>query len=116
MKKKIKSKAKGNNYELQIVRLMKSLGYESCSTSRLSSREQDNLGVDLCGTGCWNIQCKAWESAPSYHKVLASMPKKNGNYNLLFHKRNRSGSVVVMSQEDFVEILQMLIHNGVIKP
>lgn len=112
----IKSKKKGNGYELQIVKLMKSLGYENCSTSRLSSREQDNLGVDLCGTGCWQIQAKAWESAPSYHKVLAKMPQKKGIYNLLFHKRNHQGSVVVMKQEDFVELLEMLIAAKIIKP
>lgn len=116
MKKKIKSpRAKGHNYELQVVKLFKELGWD-CVTSRSESKRTDDAGVDLCYTAPFQVQAKCWESAPSYHKVLASMPQKKGTYNLLFHKRNRQGSVVVMSQEDFVELLEMLIYNGVIKP
>lgn len=113
---KIKSpRAKGHKYELDIVKIFKELGWD-CVTSRSESKRTDDAGVDICYTSPFSIQAKAWESAPSYHKVLASMPRKKGNYNLLFHKRNRQGSVVVMTQEDFLEILEMLVVNKIITP
>lgn len=116
VKKKIKSpRAKGHNYELQIVKLFKELGWD-CVTSRSESKRTDDAGVDVCYTSPFSIQAKCWESAPSYHKVLAKMPRKNGNFNLLFHKRNHQGSVVVINQEDFIEIVKMLIESGAVKP
>ena len=115
-KKKIKSpRAKGHKYELDVVKLFKSLGWD-CVTSRSESKRTDDAGVDICYTAPFQIQAKAWERAASYHEVLAKMPQKKGTYNLLFHKRNRQGSVVVMKQEDFVELLEMLIANKIIKP
>jgi len=41
------------------------------------------------------------------------MPKDN-NYNVIFHKRNRLGEVVVMTKEDFYDILQMLINTDIV--
>lgn len=109
-------KKKGNNYELKIIKLMKQLGFKRAVSSRAQSRNLDALGVDIVNTDPFLIQCKAWESAPSYHKVLSSMPQHKGKYNLVFHKRNNQGSVVVMTEEDFIELLEMLISNKIINP
>ena len=38
------------------------------------------------------------------------------NYNLVFHKKNRKGTIVAMTIEDFKELLEMLIQNKIIKP
>jgi hypothetical protein len=35
------------------------------------------------------------------------MPKDQ-NYNLVFHKRNRQGTIVCMTLEDFEELIMML--------
>jgi hypothetical protein len=108
-------RTKGHAYERQIAKVFNNLGY-NCVTSRSESRRTDDAGIDLCYTEPFAVQCKAWESAPSYHKVLASMPQKKGSYNLLFHKRNNQGSVVVLKEEDFLELLEMLIQNKIISP
>jgi len=36
------------------------------------------------------------------------------NYNLVFHKKNRQGTIVAMSIEDFKEIIEMLTQNKII--
>lgn len=110
----IKGKKKGSKYELDIVQFFRELGYV-CSTSRYSSRELDDAKVDIFGIAPWNVQGKAVEKLPkSYHAILAEMPK-DSNYNLLFHKKNRQGTVVSMELDTFKEILQMLISGGMIK-
>lgn len=113
---KINSRAKGNKYELAVAKIFQELGWNECVSSRSESKRTDDAGIDLCYTKPFQIQAKAWERAPSYHDVLAAMPKKRGTYNLIFHKRNYKQPVVVMSQDDFLNILQLLIKNGIIKP
>jgi len=97
-------KNKGNAYERKIAEEFRELGYVGCCTSRSESKSRDNEGVDLCGTGDLNVQCKAWERSPSYHDILGCMPLSG--INVIFHKRNHKGEVVVMSKKDFYKILR----------
>lgn len=113
---KINSRAKGNTYELRIAKLFQELGWGNCVSSRSESKRTDDLGIDLCYTTPFAIQAKAWERAPSYHEVLSSMPQKKGIFNVLFHKKNRKGSIVAMSEADFIEIVKLLLKHKVIKP
>lgn len=115
MPTKINARQKGHAYERKIAELFRSLGYEGCLTSRLESKRQDDLGIDLCGTANWQVQCKAVEKLGCYHDILARMPQKKGKFNVVFHKKNRKGSVVAMAEEDFVEIVQLLLKSGAIK-
>ena len=111
---KINARSKGNSYERQLVKEFKELfGKEDIFTSRSESKRMDDAGVDLVGVPMFNVQAKAWERAPSYHKVLSKMPDDT-NYNLIFHKKNRCGEVVVMTKESFYEIIKMLKSEGVI--
>lgn len=95
----VHAKNKGNGYERKIASEFRQLGFDDAVTSRSESKAMDDAGVDLCGTEPFNVQCKALERAPNYHQVLAGMPDKG--INVLFHKRNRAGEVVVMRKEDF---------------
>jgi len=38
----------------------------------------------------------------------------NENYNLIFHKRNNKGEVVVMSKNSFYALIEKLRFNGII--
>lgn len=109
------ARAKGHKYELDVVKKFKELGWEGACSSRSESKNTDDKGIDLCYTDPFQIQAKAWESAPSYHKVLSKMPELNGKYNVLFHKRNRQGTLVVMKEETFFELLDMLLKNKLIE-
>ena len=100
---------KGNSYERKLAKEWREFGFET-KTSRYESKMLDDMKVDLTNTGFFNIQAKAVERlSPSYHEILDSMPKDN-NYNVIFHKRNRKGEVVVMTKDDFYELVQMLIN------
>lgn len=96
---------KGHAYEREVAQKFRDAGYMSCVTSRSESKRTDDMGVDLCYTGSWQVQCKNQERiAPSPHDILANMPK-NGKKNILFHKRNRKGTIVCMDEETFLELL-----------
>lgn len=111
----INPRKKGHGYELQIRDVFRELGWKDCVSSRSESKNTDDKGIDLCYTKPFSVQCKAVENLGSIHKILSSMPKDD-NYNIVFHKRNRQGSIVAMTMEDFIELLQMLITNQIIKP
>ena len=115
MKKTINVRQKGLDYERKLVIELKALfGKEDIGTSRNLNRFKDSLKCDIVNIPMFNLQAKATESTPSYHSLLKEMPQDT-NYNVIFHKRNRKGEVVVLSKEDFYEILNMLITNQIIK-
>ena len=112
---KINARKKGATYELQIRDWFKELGWKDAVSSRSESKNMDDKGVDLCYTAPFAVQAKAVEKLGSIHDILAKMPN-DSNYNLVFHKKNRKGTIVAITIEDFKEILQMLITNQIIKP
>ena len=110
---KINARNKGLNYERRIVQELKELlSLENIGTTRNLNRYKDSLKIDI-ELSPFSIQCKALETTPSYHKILSEMPQDN-NYNVIFHKKNRLGEVVVMDKKSFYDILAMLKFNGII--
>ncbi len=103
----INPRKKGHAYELQIRDFFKELGWTDCVTSRLESKRADDAGVDLCFTNPFNVQAKAVENLGSIHAVLNRMPV-DSKINVVFHKKNRQGTIVAMTQEDFKRIIILL--------
>ena len=103
----INPRKKGHAYELQIRDFFIKLGWVDCVTSRLESKRADDAGVDLCFTDPFNVQAKAVENLGSIHVVLDHMPADN-KFNVVFHKKNRQGTIVAMRQEDFERIIVLL--------
>lgn len=112
---KINARKKGCAYELVIRDFFRELGWDKAVSSRSESKNKDDQGIDLCFTEPFAVQAKAVEKLGSIHDVLARMPQDE-NYNLVFHKKNRKGTIVAMTIEDFKELLEMLINNKIIKP
>lgn len=56
-KKKVNPRRRGHNGERHYMNVFKEMGYKRCSTSRSSSRQLDDCGVDLNGIP-FNIQIK----------------------------------------------------------
>lgn len=105
---------KGLDYERKLVHELRELfNNELIGTARNLNRIMDSLKCDIVNVPMFNVQAKATEHTPPYHEILRDMPSNN-NYNLIFHKRNNKGEVVVMSKEDFFEILKMLKGNQII--
>ena len=106
---------KGNSYERKLAKEFREMGFSDCKTSRYESKMLDDMKVDLTNTGFFNVQAKAVERlSPTYHEIIKSMPK-DSNYNVIFHKKNHKGEVVVMSKDDFYEIVEMLINLDILK-
>lgn len=99
----VNGRNKGNSYERSLAQLFRDLGYP-CTTSRYSSKELDDKKVDLHGLP-FNIQAKAVERLGCMHKVLSEMPKED-KLNFVFHKKNRKGTIVCMTQEHFLQLLE----------
>lgn len=94
---------KGLNFERKLAQKLRENGFPKCTTSRFSSKEQDDLKIDFCGTGNFQIQAKAVERlSPSPHDILKSMPAGD---NLLFWKKSQKGIVVCMTEELFFKLL-----------
>jgi len=110
---KINARKKGHAYELAIRDLFKELGWPDVCSSRSESKRMDDAGVDLCFTKPFNVQAKAVENLGSLHAVLERMPADD-NMNVVFHKRNRQGSVVCMREETFKKLVTLLKVNGLI--
>lgn len=103
---------KGNSYEREIRKELLEF-YPDCLTSRYASKYADDvLKTDLINTGMFNMQMKATEKAPNFQQVLSTMPTDH-NFNVVFHKRNRQGEVVVLSKHDFYELLNIMKSNGI---
>jgi len=105
---KINARKKGNQFETDLAVELRGF-FPDVVTSRSESKRTDDKGVDFCYTAPFNIQAKAWERAPSYHTILAQMPDWDGHMNVIFHKKNHKGTVVIMTKETFFELVQSQI-------
>ncbi len=100
------ARQKGHGFEREIAQLFRELGWTQCLTSRNESKTKDDKGVDLCFTDPWNVQCKAVESlSPSLHVIIKEMPQDDKS-NVVFHKKNKQGTIVAMSLESFIKIIK----------
>ena len=99
------SKKKGNIFESQMAAILRERIWPECYTSRfMGSAWDDYCGVDLTGTGNFNVQCKAVERlSPGYHEILKAM-RHNENINIVMHKRNNKGCIVAMEFNDFIKL------------
>jgi len=105
---------KGHNYERQLVKDFKKLGFENCVTSRYGSKMLDDQGIDLMNTGDFAVQAKCYKRNPQYKKVLADMVVKPTDVPIIFHKAPGGKEYCILHKEDMMELIQMLISNKII--
>ncbi len=100
------SRTKGHGFERAMAVRLREI-WPGCYTTRFKgSAWLDYSGIDLVGTQGFNIQLKAMERSPAYHDILNIMPKDE-NINIIIHKRNKRGCVVVLDLDDFIKMLKM---------
>lgn len=99
------SKIKGNAFERECAFRLREV-FPDCRTSRFMGRLfDDRNGIDLTGTPGYHFQCKAMERTPPYHTILKNMPQ-GSKTNVVIHKRNNEGCVVILTLEDFMNLLK----------
>jgi Holliday junction resolvase len=115
-----RARRKGHNYERNIVKFFKDLGFEQAKTSRLGSRLLDAAKVDICDIP-FNVQCKAVEAHIDYYKLteeisaeLAKLVPKRVEYPvIIFHKKNKKTNVV-MTMDEFSKFFKAMWSNKLI--
>lgn len=123
-KPKRNNRTAGHNYEREITKEFRELGFIACSTSRLESRSRDNAKVDLCnkdehihGRLPYNIQCKTIVGNADYRKFLKEMPAGT-EINVVLHKSTKktpggifkpTGQYALLYKEDFYRMVKRLL-------
>lgn len=110
------ARRKGHTFERYRVKKWKEIGFGQAMTSRYGSRFEDDVNNnDIIGISLFREQCKSVESLGSLHKVLLSMKEEKGRMNILSHKRKSLGVTITLWESDFMELVQMLVQNKIIK-
>jgi len=105
--KTINSKQKGNQFERQMAAILRERIWPECYTSRfMGSAWDDYNGIDLTGTPGFNVQLKAMERTPPYHRILKDKMPQDTKTNIIIHKRNNEGCIVAMSFDDFIKLIK----------
>lgn len=108
-----RNRTRGLSYERSIASQFRELGWEKACTSRYASRMKDDQKIDLCFTEPFNIQCKATDKCVNYKKIMDEM-HQDENWNVIFNKLTGKGEFVIMSKEDFYDIIQSLKREQII--
>lgn len=122
LKPRRNNRVAGHTFERFCRTWFRTLGWKECETSRYASRKTDDLKIDLVDTFPFQVQCK-YTQAMNYAAELGKMPvTKPGVYNVIFHKKKipgkaaSEGTYVIMRLEDFGDLMQKTIKEGVIIP
>jgi Holliday junction resolvase len=108
------NRRKGHNYERELRKEFVELGFTECVTSRFGSKMMDDRGIDLINTGIIKVQAKSTINLNS-RKVLDKMQVEKTDIPVVFHKLPRGNQYCTLYKEDFMELLEMLIANKIIK-
>jgi hypothetical protein len=107
-----KGKIKGSKYENDLKKRWIEKGlFPDVLTSRVEAKRRDNMGIDFVNTGPFAIQAKAVESLGCRHQILKDMSEEFG-IRVIAHKRNRKGSVAILTLEDFEKMAMLLKENN----
>lgn len=97
----------GNNYERQIAKEFRDLGFEAV-TSRAESRNLDAKGVDLVTNFPYLPQLKCSINQPNIHKLLTETEAEIIFFKKLEKAKSRfvtKGEYVMMDKEKFYQLL-----------
>lgn len=81
----------GQDWEREIVRDLKELGYKDAVTSRYASKMMDDKGVDILGVGGYAIQCKNLSQNINIPQVMNRIDT-NDTRVILFKKTKKKGN------------------------
>ena len=118
-----RNRVAGQNYEREIAKKLRELGFHDIKCSRECSRLRDSKKVDLCnadedknGRFPYNIQAKSYNTHGKYAKLLKELEDHNGRnqVNVVFHKLTEKsiggkfmpkGEFAILNLDDFYKML-----------
>lgn len=109
------NRRRGHNLEREIARQFREIGYHGAKTTREADPLADPRGQDITGVYPFFPQCKSVQALGSHHRVLGDLEPMSDEIPVLFHKRKRQGTTVTLWADDFLELVEMLKTEGVLK-
>jgi len=111
----VNNRRRGHSWELEMIHLLKKMGYSKAVSSRQESRTLDAAKVDICYTPPFNFQCKLHTKKVDYPKILGEMPEEG--INVILHKYSTrdkqnfmtKGTYAILNLKDFLELIKPLI-------
>ena len=118
-----RNRVAGQNYEREIAKKLRELGFHDIKCSRECSRLRDSKKVDLCnadedknGRFPYNIQAKSYNTHVKYAKLLKELEDHNGRnqVNVVFHKLTEKsvggkfmpkGEFAILNLDDFYQMM-----------
>ena len=110
------AKDKGTNYELQLIKELKAIGFDDCVSSRSESKAKDNMKIDIVSDKLpFYAQAKCTKVTPSYHNIEDACPLKDKPYVLFWNRQevkegnvnmSSRGEVVFVPKEFFYKLLE----------
>lgn len=110
-----RSKAKGNNFELEVAAKLKEIGYSGCVSSRSQDKRADANKVDIVdmeGQLPVNIQCKYMANTPNYFAIRDACTDKSKPFAVVWKKAtndgsNSPGTVAILDADYFYHLLRV---------
>lgn len=111
-----RNRTAGHNWEREVVNDLKKIGFEDAVSSRYESKRADDAGIDIVGTGAFNIQCKNETKRPDYHKLITEMPD---GINVVLHKYTKKsdkgkficqGKYAMLDYKVFLDLLDAYLN------
>lgn len=111
-----RNKAKGSEYERQIAKELRELGFENVVTSRSESKRTDNNKIDLIDLDKKlpvSIQLKKSTNTPQYFKIREESTVDPTTFVIIWNKQEKAnvnfmsvGEVVLLDKKLFYELIK----------
>ena len=108
------NRRKGNNFELEIVKKLKEIGYDGCVTSRSESKSKDNDKIDIVDKNDKlpiNIQTKYTSVFPNFFEISKQCSDKTKPFSIIWKKytsgENSPGTVAILPLDFFMDLLKI---------
>lgn len=109
-----KNKAKGNHFELELVKGLKDCGYNGVVSARSQNKMADANKIDIVdmnGELPFNLQAKYTQNLPNYFTIRDACTDKNKPFCLAWKKSMNNGeqspgTVVIVPLEYFYELIK----------
>lgn len=112
------NKQRGSNFERQIAKELRDLGFEGCVTSRSESKSTDDNKVDIIDKNKqlpfnMQIQTKKTSSTPSYFGIREQSTVDNESFVIIWSKTRRAkekmvtvGDCVMLPKSMFYKLIK----------
>ena len=98
------SRTKGHSFERECANDFKGIGFPDAKRN-LTETQTGGQGIDLVGTGDFDVQCKRKKSYVSIN-TIDEIPKVKDRIRVLVTKADRKPAMAVIEYDDFLTLIR----------